>query len=1028
MIRNDYISSQTKKRFESPPQLTDMERSSLLIIPDWANQVMSQIFNPINKVGFVLQLGYFKLMGRFFNPKSFPLVDIEYILKNFVGDPNLSDMTEYKTSSYHRHREIILEGFGFKAFISEGKPYDDLLKEAVRMARNQTDPALMFDNLVAFLWEKKTEIPTYYTLKTLINEALRKVEQELSDILKRNLSQQDYTLLDGLFQKTEIINEKVSGAQVYELTLLKNIVQNMDNYDINHRLERFVALKRMYKQLLGVVQKLNLTDSTIKYYAEYVIDTQSAQLKNNQSQRNLWLIAFIVHQYHSFGDALVITFQKAVKMVLNSSENKQKENYLKDKQLRTELTASISQRGISNAELLVEIENISNNPLLIAEKKIELIQQQYRLKKLNAKLLKDDIKKLKELQQLNNTNQNNDDYYKELEKGSVKLQLKVSPIIIESTFSMQNAKHPLLAAIEYFQECKGSIIQKRDLPIDFLGMDEQQRIFTDSGRLKVSLYKILLFNAINEALKSGILYVENSYSFRAFTHFLIDKKDWGKSKENYIDKAGITDLENAGKSLLKVNHELNSHFEKTNANLKSNPYLTVDSYGNWQTHKLKDDELKKEEVQRLTRLLYPAERSIPILKVFSQLQKLTSFTSFFKHHSPINTPPKPSDEVFFAAIIGYGENIGIGPMDAISRNLPTNSLDTVAIHYFDDKVLLEINDYFVSLTNQLPLEDHFRRHSGFMHTSSDGMKVNVTGPCLRASESFKYFGNGKGIIIYSHLDEAGQLTFSTVFSANEPESAYLLNGLIHNDYSIPDAHSTDDHGHSLPTFAVCRLLGIDLRPRIANLKQKTLFSIDSVNTYKEKGFKILPNEKVNFENIVEHWDDILRVVCSIKLGYTKASDLFRQLNSYDRQNPLYKALSDLGRLFRTIYILRYVDEEELRASVESVLANIEHSNAFARAIIGGEGYRWLTQREQLIAEGCKRLIMNMINYYNHLHLLDALEKCATAEERKEKLNIIVQTNTHTWSHFNLKGTFDFAETKDVPIFDLEKLTKLKLTA
>jgi hypothetical protein len=123
-----------------------------------------------------------------------------------------------------------------------------------------------------------------------------------------------------------------------------------------------------------------------------------------------------------------------------------------------------------------------------------------------------------------------------------------------------------------------------------------------------------------------------------------------------------------------------------------------------------------------------------------------------------------------------------------------------------------------------------------------------------------------------------------------------------------------------------------------------------------------------------------------------------------------------------------VDEEELRASVESVLANIEHSNAFSRAIIGSEGYRWLTQREQLIAEGCKRLIMNMINYYNHLHLLDVLEKCATVEERKEKLNMIVQTNTHTWSHFNLKGTFDFAETKDVPIFDLEKLTKLKLTA
>ena len=78
----------------------------------------------------------------------------------------------------------------------------------------------------------------------------------------------------------------------------------------------------------------------------------------------------------------------------------------------------------------------------------------------------------------------------------------------------------------------------------------------------------------------------------------------------------------------------------------------------------------------------------------------------------------------------------------------------------------------------------------------------------------------------------------------------------------------------------------------------------------------------------------LRGVCSIKLGHTQASDLFRRLNSYDRQNPLGKALSDLGRLLRTIYILIYIDDSEIRASVEEVLTNGEHGNAFAIAVIG----------------------------------------------------------------------------------------------
>lgn len=189
----------------------------------------------------------------------------------------------------------------------------------------------------------------------------------------------------------------------------------------------------------------------------------------------------------------------------------------------------------------------------------------------------------------------------------------------------------------------------------------------------------------------------------------------------------------------------------------------------------------------------------------------------------------------------------------------------------------------------------------------------------------------------------------------------------------------------------------------------------------------MPHERVNIDNIIEHWYDILRVVCSIKLDNTKASDLFRRLNSYSRQNPLYKALADLGRLLRTIYILRYIDDPEIRASVEEVLANGEHGNAFARAVIGSEDYQWLNQREQLTEEGCKRLIMNIINFFNHLLMLQILDECTTLSEQKEKLKLILQTNTHTWSHINLKGSFDFGKKEEALPFDLDKLSKIKLS-
>ena len=67
-------------------------------------------------------------------------------------------------------------------------------------------------------------------------------------------------------------------------------------------------------------------------------------------------------------------------------------------------------------------------------------------------------------------------------------------------------------------------------------------------------------------------------------------------------------------------------------------------------------------------------------------------------------------------------------------------------------------------------------------------------------------------------------------------------------------------------------------------------------------------------------------------------------------------------------MLRYLDEQEMRQPVEGVLAAVEQNQKFARAVGGDHEYPWATQREQLIAEGCKRLLMNAINYYNRLLL------------------------------------------------------------
>ena len=125
----------------------------------------------------------------------------------------------------------------------------------------------------------------------------------------------------------------------------------------------------------------------------------------------------------------------------------------------------------------------------------------------------------------------------------------------------------------------------------------------------------------------------------------------------------------------------------------------------------------------------------------------------------------------------------------------------------------------------------------------------------------------------------------------------------------------------------------------------------------------------------------------------------------------YRALRDLGRLFKTEYILRYIDDPELRETVEGTLTRVEHANHFAKAVNwgGNQAFGWLTYSDQLVAEGCKRLIMNAINYWNLLYLTERLGEQQRSSDRQALLQTVLCSNTYTWHHINLQGEYDFSE-------------------
>jgi TnpA family transposase len=219
-----------------------------------------------------------------------------------------------------------------------------------------------------------------------------------------------------------------------------------------------------------------------------------------------------------------------------------------------------------------------------------------------------------------------------------------------------------------------------------------------------------------------------------------------------------------------------------------------------------------------------------------------------------------------------------------------------------------------------------------LHTSSDDQKFEVAVDSLNARHSFKYFGQNKGVSVYSFIDERHFLFHSTVISAAERETASVIDGLLLDEVVHGDMHSTDTHGYAEVIFEAMFLLGFTFAPRIQRLHRQRLYAFDKRKGYEGKGYMVLPDAYIDTELIAAQSEEMLRFIATIKLKHTTASQLLAQLRFQTR--PLYQALQEFGKISKTLFILRYLDDLVFRQAIEKQLNKIESAQKGFGANLG----------------------------------------------------------------------------------------------
>lgn len=199
---------------------------------------------------------------------------------------------------------------------------------------------------------------------------------------------------------------------------------------------------------------------------------------------------------------------------------------------------------------------------------------------------------------------------------------------------------------------------------------------------------------------------------------------------------------------------------------------------------------------------------------------------------------------------------------------------------------------------------------------------------------------------------------------------------MHNNVVKSDIHSTDTHGYTEVVFGLTHLLGLSFAPRIKGIGKQKLYLFRGHDCDIREEWEISPDNYINDALIRENWDELLRLVATIKLKENTASDIFRRLNSYSRQHTLYQTIKAFGQIIKSDFILSYVYNLDLRQAIEKQLNKIELANKFSRAVAVGSPreFSQTDKEEQEIAESCNRLIKNSIICWNYLYLNRKLEK------------------------------------------------------
>jgi TnpA family transposase len=192
-------------------------------------------------------------------------------------------------------------------------------------------------------------------------------------------------------------------------------------------------------------------------------------------------------------------------------------------------------------------------------------------------------------------------------------------------------------------------------------------------------------------------------------------------------------------------------------------------------------------------------------------------------------------------------------------------------------------------------------------------------------------GDEPGVSFYTHISDQFGPYHTKVIAATASEAPHVLDGLLnHLSGGRIEEHYTDTGGATDHVFGLCHLFGFRFAPRLRDIKDRKLYLFPGDEA--PSALAPLVGGVIDADHLAANFDDVLRLATSIRSGATQASAMLKKLSGFPRQNGLAVALRDIGRIERSLFMLDWYSNPELRRRTGLGLNKGEARNTLARAV------------------------------------------------------------------------------------------------